>query len=122
MVKPVTQLDFAMMICPYPFLITCLVALTAAAQDVRERSDLGLMQRQINAIELLANRARSSATGTDQVRNRFDYPRLTADLERVRHGISNYLSPSRAQPADLVELAGDYRADAPPSSTSDEHD
>ncbi|MFP5425018.1 MAG: RAQPRD family integrative conjugative element protein [Gammaproteobacteria bacterium] len=111
-----------MMLSPYPLLIICLVAVTAAAQDGRERSDLGLMQRQINAIELLANRARSSATGTDQVRYRFDYLRLTADLERVRHGISNYLSPSRAQPADLVELAGDYRADAHHSSTSDEHD
>ncbi|MFK0344196.1 RAQPRD family integrative conjugative element protein [Pseudomonas asiatica] len=111
-----------MMLFPYPLLIVCLVALSAAAQDGRERSDLGLMQRQINAIELLADRARSSATGNDQVRYRFDYLRLTADLERVRHGISNYLSPSRAQPADLVELTGDYRADAPHSSPSNEHD
>jgi len=110
-----------MMLSPYPLLITCLVALTAAAQDVRERSDLGLMQRQIDAIELLADRAHSSTT-TDRVRYRFDYARLTEDLERVRHGISHYLSPSRAQPADLVELAGDYRADAPHSSPSNEHD
>lgn len=111
-----------MMPSPYPLLIVCLVAFTAAAQDVRERSDLGLMQRQIEAIELLADRSNSSATGTEQVRYRFDYSRLTADLERVRRGISNYLSPSRAQPAELVELAGDYRADAHHSSTSDEHD
>ncbi|AUZ58481.1 putative type III effector Hop protein [Pseudomonas sp. XWY-1] len=80
------------------------------------------MQRQIDAIELLADRARSSATGADRVRYRFDYPRLTADLERVRDGINNYLSPSRAQPADLVELSGDYRADALHSSSSDEHE
>ncbi|MNP72811.1 Plasmid protein [compost metagenome] len=80
------------------------------------------MQRQIDAIELLADRARSSATGADRVRYRFDYPRLTADLERVRDGINNYLSPSRAQPADLVELSGDYRADALHSSNSDEHE
>ncbi|MBF8668196.1 RAQPRD family integrative conjugative element protein [Pseudomonas putida] len=111
-----------MMLSRYSLLIVCLVALTAAAQDVRERSDLGLMLRQINAIELMADRARSSATGTDQVRYRFDYPRLTADLERVRRGINSYLSPSRAQPADLVELAGDYCADAPHSSPSNEHD
>ncbi|MFK0270512.1 integrative conjugative element protein, RAQPRD family [Pseudomonas asiatica] len=110
------------MLSSYPLLITCLVALTAAAQDVRERSDLGLMQRQIDALELLADRARNSTTDTDRVRYRFDYPKLTADLERVRHGISNYLSPSRAQPADLVELAGDYRAEAPHSSPSNEHD
>lgn len=111
-----------MMLSPYPLLLTCLVALTAAAQDVRERSDLGLMQRQIDAIELLADRAHSSSTGTDQVRYHFDYPRLTADLERVRRGISNYLSPSRAQPADQVELTGDYRKDAPYSSPANEHD
>jgi len=111
-----------MMLSPYPLLITCLVALTAAAQDGREHSDLGLVQRQLDAIELLADRARSSATATDRVRYRFDYPRLTADLERVRHGINNYLSPSRAQPADLVELTGDYRAEIPDSSPSHEHD
>lgn len=111
-----------MMLSPYPLLIICLVAVTAAAQDVRERSDFGLMQRQIDALEQLADRARSGGTGTDQVRYRFDYPRLTADLERVRQGISNYLSPSRAQPADMVELTGDYRAEAPHSGPSDEHD
>ncbi|WP_085663830.1 MULTISPECIES: RAQPRD family integrative conjugative element protein [unclassified Pseudomonas] len=114
-----------MMLSPYPLLIICLVAVTAAAQDVRERSDLGLMQRQIDAIALLADRARSSATGTtgtDRDRYRFDYSRLIEDLERVRHGINNYLSPSRAQPADLVELAGNYRAYAPHSSPSNEHD
>jgi len=111
-----------MMLSRYPLLITCLVALTGAAQDVRERSDLSLMQRHIDALELLADRAHSSATGTDRVRYRFDYSRLTADLERVRHGINNYLSPSRAQPADLVELAGDYRAEAHEPSLSNEHD
>ncbi|MDH0708843.1 RAQPRD family integrative conjugative element protein [Pseudomonas sp. GD03862] len=111
-----------MMLSPYPLLIACLIAFTAAAQDVRERSDLGLVQRQIDAIELLAERAHSSTTGANRVRFRFDYLRLTADLERMRHGIRNYLSPSRAQPADLVELAGDYRIDAPHLSTANEHD
>ncbi|WP_104961190.1 RAQPRD family integrative conjugative element protein [Pseudomonas sp. XWY-1] len=107
---------------PSCLLLICLVPLGAFAQDIRENSDFGLMQRQIDAIELLADRARSSATGADRVRYRFDYPRLTADLERVRDGINNYLSPSRAQPADLVELSGDYRADALHSSSSDEHE
>lgn len=111
-----------MMLSPYLLLMTCLVSLTVAAQDGRERSDLGLMQRQLDAIERLADRARSTATDNDRVRYRFDFPRLTADLERVRHGISNYLSPSRAQPADLVEVSGDYRDDAPHSSPSNEHD
>ena len=61
---------------PYPLLITCLAALPAAAQDGRGRSDPALMHRQLHAIELLADRARSSAFDTDLVRYRFDYSRL----------------------------------------------
>lgn len=106
----------------HSLLLACLVPLSVAAQDVRERSDLGLMQRQITVIEQLAERARSSQPDADGARYHFDYPRVAADLERVRHGIKNYLSPSRAQPADLVELIGNYRAEAPQVSPSDEHD
>lgn len=105
-----------------PLLLTCFTILGAAAQDAPERSDLGLMQRQITVIEQLAARARGSSTDADEARYRFDYPRLAADLERVRHGIHHYLSPSRAQPADLVELNADYRALAPDVSPSHEHD
>lgn len=107
---------------PYPLLLACMVTLGAAAQDVRERSDLGLMQRQITAIEQLADRARSSSTDAHGTRYRFDYPRFAADLEHVRQGINKYLSPSRAQPADLAELTGNYRAEAPHLSPSDGHD
>lgn len=103
-------------------LLACLVSLGATAQDAPERSDLGLVQRQITTIELLADRANSSSVDAAGVRYRFDYPRFAADLERVRQGIHNYLSPSRAQPADLADLTGDYRADAPHTSHSDEHD
>lgn len=103
-------------------LLVCLVSLGAAAQDTPERSDLGLVQQQITFIELLADRAGTAAVSTAEPRYRFDYPRFAADLERVRQGIQKYLSPSRAQPADLIELSGDYRAEAPHSDTSDEHD
>ncbi len=98
------------------------MSLGAAAQDARERPDMGLVQRQISSIELLAERATTGSVNTAETRYRFDYPRFVADLERVRQGIHNYLSASRAQPADLVELAGDYRAAAPQSSSPDEHD
>ncbi|WP_422775429.1 RAQPRD family integrative conjugative element protein, partial [Pseudomonas aeruginosa] len=39
------------------------------------------------------------------------------DLARVRAGIQAHLTPSRAQPRDLSELAGEYRTErtAPPS-------
>ncbi|WP_409315172.1 RAQPRD family integrative conjugative element protein [Pseudomonas putida] len=103
-------------------LLTCLVSLGAAAQDGPERSDLGLAQRQITAIEQLVNRASSSSGDAIGARYRFDYPRFAADLKRVRQGIHNYLSPSRAQPADMVGLSSDYRADALYSSPSDEHE
>lgn len=105
----------------YPLLLACFVTLSAAAQDARERSDLGLVQRQVTAIEQLADRARISQVDVETSRYHFDYPRFAADLERVRRGISKYLSPSRAQPADLVELTGNY-AEAPSTSTSNEHD
>lgn len=80
------------------------------------------MQRQIAAIELLADRASIASVSTAGNRYSFDYPRFAADVKRVRQGIQKYLSPSRAQPADLVELTGDYRAEAPHLSPSDEHD
>lgn len=54
---PDTWLDFTMTPLSYPLLLAYLVTLTAAAQDVRERSDLGLLQRQITVIEQLADRA-----------------------------------------------------------------
>lgn len=111
-----------MMLFPYPLFITCLVALTAAAQDVRERSDLGLVQRQITIIEQLAQRANSGSIAAAGARYRFDYPRFVTDLERIRQGIHKYLSPSRAQPADLAELTGEYRAEAPLERPTDEHD
>lgn len=106
----------------HPLLLACLVTLTAAAQDARERSDLSLMQRQITVIEQLADRARISQVDVETSRYYFDYPRFIADLERIRRGISKYLSPSRAQPTDLTELTSDYRANAPHPSSSDEHD
>ncbi|MGE1526985.1 integrative conjugative element protein, RAQPRD family [Pseudomonas ceruminis] len=106
----------------FPLFVFCLATLPAVAQESRERSDLGLVQRQLTAIDQLAERAESSSDDAVGTRYRFDYPRFTADLERVREGIQQYVSPSRAQPADLVELAGQYRDVAPHSSPSDEHD
>ena len=110
-----------MTIFSYLLLLAYLVSLSAAA-DIRERSDLKLVERQIFYIEQLAHRASSSSIDAAGARYRFDYARFAADLERMRQGIHKYLSPSRAQPADLVELTGDYRAEAPHSGTSDEHD
>ncbi|MDH4846010.1 hypothetical protein E8E78_16195 [Pseudomonas sp. BN505] len=105
-----------------PLLVICLVTHPIAAQEARERSDLSLVQQQITALEQLANRANSSTSDASGARYRFDYPMFTADLERVRQGIHKYLSPSRAQPADMVELTGDYRTEASVARPSHEHD
>ncbi|MBH3371877.1 RAQPRD family integrative conjugative element protein [Pseudomonas putida] len=103
-------------------LLTCLVSLGSTAQDSPERSDLGLVQRQITAIEQLVDRANSVSVDAVGARYRFDYSRFAADLERVRQGIHTYLSPCRAQPADMAELTGDYRTEASLARPSDEHD
>ena len=63
---------------------------------------LGLCLDQASADDATAERARYH----------FDYGRLAADLERVRGGIHDYLTPSRAQPRDPAELLGDYRQPA----------
>jgi len=44
----------------------------------------------------------------------FDYPRLLADLVRVRTGVQAYLTPSRAQPRDVTDLSDDYRSETQP--------
>ncbi|POF88768.1 integrative conjugative element protein, RAQPRD family [Pseudomonas putida] len=106
----------------FPLFVVCLVTLPAVAQESRERSDLGLIQRQFTAIDQLADRAKSSSENIDGARYRFDYPMLTADLERIRQGIHKYLSPSRAQPADMDDLIGDYRTEASVARPSHEHD
>ncbi|WP_458079571.1 integrative conjugative element protein, RAQPRD family, partial [Pseudomonas aeruginosa] len=38
----------------------------------------------------------------------FDYSRLAADLQRIRQGLQDYMTPSRAQPRDPSDLSGSY--------------
>lgn len=111
-----------MTISPNWLLFTSLVTLSVTAQDGHERSDLALMQRQIIVIEQVSKRVRSGQAVAEVARYRFDSAKFAADLERVRQGINRYLFPSRAQPSDLAELAGDYRTEAPDTRSFDEHD
>lgn len=88
-----------------------------AAGAMPEQERLTAALRQLDGIERLVEQ---QATQPSQERTRFyfDYPRLRADLARVRAGIRDYLSPSRAQPRDLAPLLGDYRQNtAAPSDT-----
>ena len=90
----------------------------ARAGDVTsEHARLVAALRQLDALERTVTDSAAHTAVTPGERYHFDYPRLLADLARVRAGIQAHLTPSRAQPRDLSELAGEYRTErtAPPS-------
>ncbi|CRM57031.1 RAQPRD family integrative conjugative element protein [Pseudomonas sp. 25 R 14] len=76
-----------------------------------EQSQLSLIQRQLDTMVISARKAETSSVAEPQARYRFDYPQLNRDVQRIRQGVQDYLSPSRAQPHDPGELVGDYRLD-----------
>ncbi|WP_223510726.1 MULTISPECIES: RAQPRD family integrative conjugative element protein [unclassified Pseudomonas] len=88
------------------------------AASAHEQDQLSLIQRQLDTIERLAMRAEVASTAEPDDRYRFDYPRLIQDIQRIRQGVQDYLSPSRAQPRAPDELVGDYRLDTPPTEPS----
>ncbi|WP_434702792.1 RAQPRD family integrative conjugative element protein [Pseudomonas sp. Z1-12] len=83
------------------------------AASAHEQEQLSLVQQQLGIIERLAARAEATNRSGPDERYRFDYPRLTQDIQRLRLGVQGYLSPSRAQPRDPTELVGDYRLETP---------
>ena len=88
------------------------------AASAHEQDQLSLIQRQLDTIERLATRAEVASTAEPDVRYRFDYPRLSQDIQRIRQGVQGYLSPSRAQPRAPSELVGEYRLDTPSAEPS----
>ena len=103
----------------YLFLIPrVLVQSSGYASSTREQEQLSLIQQQLDTIERLATLAKTGSTAELNGRYRFDYLRLTEDIQRIHQGVKNYLSPSRAQPRDPAELVGDYRLDTPPEELS----
>ncbi|WP_337261528.1 MULTISPECIES: integrative conjugative element protein, RAQPRD family [unclassified Serratia (in: enterobacteria)] len=78
-----------------------------------EQAQLTLILRQLDMLE---RQAQSSAQSSTEATGRyhFDYPRLQADIGRIRTGIHDYLTPQRAQPRDPVLLSGDYQREAKP--------
>lgn len=91
----------------------CLAAQAGADDATPEQAHLAAALRQLDNIErLLAQQAVQPRDA--RARYHFDYGRLAADLERVRAGIRDYLSPSRAQPRDPAALLGDYRQSVTP--------
>jgi RAQPRD family integrative conjugative element protein len=79
-----------------------------------QRQQLAAALRQLDALERLVEQSAAVTPIVPGARYHFDYPRLRADLARVRAGIQDYLAPSRAQPRDPTELSGLYRTESDP--------
>ncbi|MDH0425379.1 RAQPRD family integrative conjugative element protein [Stutzerimonas stutzeri] len=91
----------------------CLSGHVRADDATPEHARLAAALRQLDSIERLV--AQQAAQQHDEhARYHFDYARLSADLDRMRAGIRDYLTPTRAQPRDPSVLLGDYRQPAPP--------
>jgi len=84
-------------------------ALPASAGDAApEHTKLAAIVRQLDLLERRTQHSTSIAHA-ERARYHFDYSRLRQDIQRIRAGIHDYLTPPRAQPRDPVELLGDYR-------------
>lgn len=86
----------------------------ATANDAVEREQLVALVRQVDLIDRLVEHAANTAP-QERARYHFDYARLQQDVERIRQGLHNYLTPQRAQPRDPIELLSDYRQPDRPS-------
>ncbi|QLF92092.1 RAQPRD family plasmid [Pseudomonas sp. ABC1] len=98
------------------FLMTVLLtglSPTTLAESPAQRQELVAALRQLDALERTVTHSAAHTAITPGERYHFDYPRLLADLSHVRAGIQSHLTPSRAQPRDPSELAGDYRTERP---------
>ncbi|CAM5284318.1 MULTISPECIES: integrative conjugative element protein, RAQPRD family [Pseudomonadota] len=98
------------------FLVTALLmgqSPMAVAESPAQRQELVGALRQLDALERTVTDSAAHTPVIPGERYHFDYPRLLADLARVRAGIQAHLTPSRAQPRDPAELAGDYSIERP---------
>ncbi|EGH12861.1 integrative conjugative element protein, RAQPRD family [Pseudomonas amygdali] len=93
----------AVMLCT-PLLFS---AHAGAAGTASEQANVEVMIRQLNALEAVAQRSVDLPQDPAQ-RYHLDYPRLVSDIARIRQGLQDYLSPSRAQPRDPVDISGQY--------------
>lgn len=107
---------------PRLILLAVLLPLPVLAQEGLGARELGLIIKQLDAIDQVANRSELATRISGESRYRFDYRQFAQDLQQVRRGIHDYLAPSRAQPNQLTQLSGSYRANEPTAGTSHEHD
>lgn len=82
--------------------------LSFSSETGSEPARLAALLRQLDVIERLAEDS-ARLPRDDTSRYHFDYARFRDDIQRMRQGIRDHLSPQRAQPRDPLPLQGDYR-------------
>ena len=82
-----------------------------ADDSASEQTQLAALVRQLDMLHRLVEHS-ANLPRRDGSRYHFDYARLREDIERVREGVQDYLSPQRAQPRDPVKLVGGYRRES----------
>lgn len=90
-------------------LIALLSSVTPVAAN--QPAHLATLLRQLDQIEREAE-ASARLPRDETSRYHFDYTRFRDDVQRMRQGIRDHLSPQRAQPRDPLPLFGDYRREA----------
>jgi len=88
-------------------IVCCSAPIAFAGPAVDEHQQLTFILRQLDAVDRLST-AHTDAIIDLDARYTFDYARLSADIDLIRQGINDYLTPSRAQPRNPPELTGHY--------------
>lgn len=96
------------------FVFSLIAAYGASSASSEQEQKLHLLTQQLDILEMLTQQASRYEVPESGARYRFDYRRLTQDIHRIRLGVKDYLTPSRAQPRDPGDLVGDYRLDSLP--------
>ncbi|MFH7495174.1 RAQPRD family integrative conjugative element protein, partial [Pseudomonas syringae pv. tagetis] len=76
-----------------------------SAGTASELAYVEVMIRVLNALEAVALRC-ADVPSESALRYLLDFSRLVRDIARSRHGLQDYLAPSRAQAGDRVERSG----------------
>lgn len=89
-------------------LLWAVVPSAFATDPDQHRQNLASTLHQLDLLDQFLVTLASTYQPSPGERYHFDHTRLHEDLQRVRAGIQDYLSPPRAQPREPEPLAGDY--------------
>jgi len=88
-----------------PALLAMALPTAVLAETGLQRQELAAALRQLDGLERLIRHSEANTPIAAGESYYFDYPRLLADLVQVRAGVQAYLTPSRAQPRDVTDVA-----------------